>query len=87
MRQTLEAGFLEPALDAGFFAVVDGGFADARDAGLLAPPAALEAGLLDVPAALDGGFEAAFEGGFEAALEAGLACDTFKLIFIDLHQC
>lgn len=29
--RTLDAGFLEPAREAGFLAVVEGGLADARD--------------------------------------------------------
>jgi hypothetical protein len=39
---TLDAGFLEPALDAGFLAVVEAGLADARDVGFVA----LEAGFV-----------------------------------------
>ena len=67
----MDAGFFEPARDAGFL-VVDGGFAEARDAGFalardagFADPArdVLEAGL--APAAL--------LAGLLAALEAGLA--------------
>lgn len=66
----LDAGFLEPALETGFLAFVDAGFADARDAGF----SALEAGLAD--AALDAGFGAVLETGLEgAALDAGLALD------------
>lgn len=67
---TFEAGFFEPARDAGFF---DGGFTlPALEAGLV--EAALEGGLL---AALEGGLDtgldaAAFEAGLEA-LDAGLA--------------
>ena len=69
-QHTFEAGFLEPALLAGFLAVVDGGLTDARDAGFA--EAAREGGL---EPALDAGFvAAALEGGLEAALDAGLAC-------------
>ena len=76
---TLDAGFFEPAREAGFLAVVEGGLADARDG---AWPA-LEAGLADsardaglvAPSALDGGF-AALEAGFATALESGLAYDA-----------
>lgn len=56
---TLEAGFLEFALDAGFL-TVEAGFADARDAGFVA----FDAGFSDV----------ALDSGLAAALEAGLAC-------------
>lgn len=64
---TLEAGFLEPALDAGFLAV-EAGFADARDEGFVAFDAgfsdvALEAGL--VAETLDSGLAAA---GFDSGL-------------------
>lgn len=67
----MEAGFLEPALDAGFRAV-EAGFADARDEGLVTFDAgfsdvALEAGLM--AEALDSGLAA-------AAFESGLACRT-----------
>lgn len=64
-KLTFEAGFFDPARDAGFF---EGGFAEAFDAGLVA---ALDGGL---DAAFDGGFEAAFEGGLEAAFDAGFVC-------------
>lgn len=71
---TLETGFLDPALDAGFF-TVEAGFADARDDGLAAfdvgfsdvvLEAGLEAGL--VADALDSGGAAAFEAGLESGL-------------------
>ncbi len=76
-RRTLEAGFFEPARDAGFLAVVDGGFADAREVGFA--EAAREGGfepasaalLAGLAAAFDAGFAAAFDGGFEPAFEAG----------------
>jgi len=64
---TLDAGFLEPALEAGFLAVVERGLADARDAGL----AVLEAGFAGD--AWEAGFEAALDAGFDAALDSGLA--------------
>lgn len=64
---TLDAGFLEAALEAGFLAVVESGLADARDAGF----AALEAGFAG--AAWEAGFEAALDAGFDAALDSGLA--------------
>lgn len=72
-KHTLETGFLEPALLAGFLAAVDGGLTDARDAGFA--EAAREAGFVE-PAreALEAGLAApALEAGFAAALEAGLA--------------
>ena len=71
-KHTLETGFFELALDAGFLAV-DAGLADAFEAGFADP----------ARDALDAGFSAAFEAGLdagaallaglEAALEAGLA--------------
>ena len=66
---TLEAGFLEPALDAGFL-TVETGFPVARDEGFVTFDAgfsdvALEAGLV-----ADSGLAAALEGG----LDSGLAC-------------
>ena len=71
-KHTLETGFFELALDAGFLAV-DAGLADAFEAGFADP----------AREALDAGFSAAFEAGLdagaallaglEAALEAGLA--------------
>lgn len=61
---TLEAGFLEPALDAGFL-VVEAGFAEARDEGFVV----LETGFSD--AALEAGL-VALGSGWAAALEAGL---------------
>lgn len=65
----MEAGFLEPALDAGFLAV-EAGFPAARDEGFVAFDAgfsdvALEAGLM-----ADSGLAAALEAGFDS----GLAC-------------
>ena len=75
-KRTLEAGFFEPALLAGFLAVVDGGLIDVREAGFV--EAAREAGLTE-PAreALDAGLAAAaLEAGLEAALDAGLAYTT-----------
>lgn len=71
-QRTLDAGFLEPARDTGFFAV-DGGFADTLEAGFAL--AAREAGLAD-PArdAFDTGFApAALLAGLFPALDAGLA--------------
>lgn len=68
----MDAGFFEPARDAGFL-VVDGGFAEAREAGFAL--AARDAGLAE-PArdALEAGFApAALLAGLPAALEAGLA--------------
>lgn len=65
----LDAGFLDPALEAGFLAFVDAGFADARDAGF----SALEAGLAD--SALDTAFEADLDTGLGADLDAGAALD------------
>ena len=59
---TLDAGFLEPALDAGFTEALDAGLADTFDAGLT-----LDTGL---EAALDVGLEA----GLSAAFDAGFAC-------------
>ena len=64
---TLDAGFLEPALEAGFLTVVESGLADARDAGLVA----FEAGFAG--AAWEAGFEAALDAGFDAVLDSGLA--------------
>lgn len=64
---TLDTGFLEPALEVGFLAVVEIGLADARDAGF----AALETGFAG--AAWEAGFEAALDAGFDADLDSGLA--------------
>lgn len=70
-RCTLDAGFLDPAREAGFFAAADGGF-DARDAGLAL--GARDAGFAE-PArdALDAGLDAALLAGLAAAFEAGFA--------------
>lgn len=71
---TLDAGFLEPALDAGLTDALEAGFTEpaleagfdaAFDAGLAA---ALDAGLA---AALDAGLAAAFDAGLAAAFDAG----------------
>jgi len=71
----LDAGFFEPALDAGLTDALEAGFTEpaleagfdaAFDAGLAA---ALEAGLA---AAFDAGLAAAFDAGLAAALDAGL---------------
>lgn len=75
MFLTFDAGFREPALEAGFAALeagltdsaLDAGFTEAFDAGLEPPAAALDAGLA---LALETGF--AFEAGL-AAFEAGFA--------------
>ena len=73
-RGTLDAGFFDPARDAGFLPADDGGFADALDAGLalaardagFAEPArdALDAGLDAAPAALLAGLLPALDAGF-----------------------
>jgi hypothetical protein len=61
---TLEAGFLDPARDAGLAEA-------AREAGLAA---AAEAGLADdAGLALDAGFSTALDAGLAAALEVGFA--------------
>lgn len=65
----LDAGFLDPALEAGFLAFVDAGFADARDAGF----STLEAGLADP--ALDTAFEAGLDTGLDADLDGGATLD------------
>ena len=77
-KHTLETGFFELALDAGFLAV-DAGLADAFEAGFADP----------AREALDAGFSAAFEAGLdagaallaglEAALEADLAYKKNKV--------
>lgn len=68
----MDAGFLDPAREAGFFAAADGGFADVRDAGLAL--GARDAGFAE-PArdALDAGLDAALLAGLAAAFEAGFA--------------
>lgn len=68
----MDAGFFDPALDAGFLAV-DAGFAEALLAGFTDPAReALEAGFSTAfEAGLDAG--AALLAGLEAALLAGLA--------------
>ena len=64
---TFDAGFFDPARDAGF---LEGGLADTFDAGF---DAAFEGGF---EAAFEGGLDAALEGGLEATFEAGFAFDT-----------
>lgn len=61
-RQTLEAGFLDPARDAGLEGFLEAGLAEAFDDGLAD--------------AFDDGLSAALEVGLAAALEDGLACET-----------
>lgn len=76
LKITLEAGFLDPAREAGF-AADDAGLAEALDAGFAE---ALDAGLASAAFAadFDAGLEAAFDAGL-VALEAGFAWDDGSL--------
>jgi hypothetical protein len=70
----LDAGFFDPAREAGLADAFEEGFTEALEAGFAS---AFEAGFADaldagLAAALEAGLAAAFEAGFAAALDAGL---------------